>query len=159
MTAAQTPSFNVRTILVPTDFSVGSQVAMEHAKSLATVFQAKVVVLHVVETFTYTVTESLQVMNVFKLVKAAVEPVLDQTVQDLRKEQLSASSLLVQGKAFEEISGQAKEIGADLIVMGTHGRQGVNHLFIGSVAERVVRTAPCPVLTVRTPEGAKDARA
>jgi nucleotide-binding universal stress UspA family protein len=47
---------------------------------------------------------------------------------------------------------QAQEVGADLIVMGTHGRRGVNHLMVGSVAERVVRTAHCPVLTVRQPE-------
>jgi nucleotide-binding universal stress UspA family protein len=86
------------------------------------------------------------------LVKTAVEPALDETVQDLKREHVTASPLLVQGKADQEIVAQAKQTGADLIVMGTHGRRGFSHAFMGSVAERVVRTASCPVLTVRTPE-------
>ncbi len=143
--------FDVNTILVPTDFSDGSQAALDHATALAKAFNAKIIVLHVIETFTYTMTESLQVVNVYALVKTAVEPVMDQMLQDLRNERVTASRVLVQGTADQEIVAQAKESGADLIVMGTHGRRGVSHAFMGSVAERVVRTAPCPVLTVRTP--------
>jgi nucleotide-binding universal stress UspA family protein len=60
----------------------------------------------------------------------------------------------LQGWAAGEITQFAKEGGFDLIVMGTHGRSGLKHLLLGSVAERVVRTAPCPVLTVRKPENA-----
>jgi nucleotide-binding universal stress UspA family protein len=152
MPNAQTKRFDVKTILVPTDFSDGSQVALEYATSLAKSFSAKIILLHVIETFTYTMTEALQVVNVYALVRNAVEPVMDRTVQDLQKDRVSASRLLVQGTADQEIVGQAKEAGADLIVMGTHGRRGVSHAFIGSVAERVVRTAPCPVLTVRVRE-------
>jgi nucleotide-binding universal stress UspA family protein len=143
--------FDVKTILVPTDFSDGSQAALDRATALAKAFNARIIVLHVIETFTYTMTESLQVVNVYALVKTAVEPVLDQMLQDLRDERVTASRVLVQGTADQEIVAQAKESGADLIVMGTHGRRGVSHAFMGSVAERVVRTAPCPVLTVRTP--------
>ncbi len=152
MSPAQIKPFHVKTILVPTDFSAGSQTALEHATALAKAFSAKLVVLHVIETYTHTVTESLQIVNVYELVRTAVEPVLEQMVQDLRKDQVSASSLLVKGTAYEEVVAKAKEVGADLIVMGTHGRRGVSSVFMGSVAERVVRTAPCPVLTVRTPE-------
>jgi nucleotide-binding universal stress UspA family protein len=89
------------------------------------------------------------------VVKTAVEPVLDQMVKDLQHKELSASRSLAQGSAAHEIVSQAREVGADLIVMGTHGRHGVNRVFVGSVAERVVRTAHCPVLTVRTPEAGK----
>jgi nucleotide-binding universal stress UspA family protein len=144
--------FDVKTVLVPTDFSAGAQTALDHATALAKSFHAKIIVLHVIETFTYTMTESRQLVNVYALVKKAVEPALDQTVRDLQKEHVAASRALVQGRADQEIVAQAKESGADLIVMGTHGRRGVSHAFMGSVAERVVRTAPCPVLTVRTPD-------
>lgn len=159
MSTAQTTRFDVKTILVPTDFSAGAQTALDHATALAKAFSAKIIVLHVIETFTYTMTEALQVVNVYQVVKTAVEPVLDQTVKDLGKEHVTASRVLAQGKADQEIVAQAKEAGADLIVMGTHGRRGVSHAFMGSVAERVVRTAPCPVLTVRTPDQVKPSHA
>lgn len=64
----------------------------------------------------------------------------------------SVTTRLLQGWAPGEITQFAKDGGIDLIVMGTHGRTGLKHLLLGSVAERVVRTAPCPVLTVRKPE-------
>jgi nucleotide-binding universal stress UspA family protein len=159
--------YAVKTILVPTDFSEGSQAALEHATALAHLAQARIVVLHVIETIAYTMKESLhrvdagamakrmtespQLMDVYALVQRAVEPALDQIVQDLQKNRVSASRCVLQGTAYDQIAAQAKEIGADLIVMGTHGRRGVNHMFMGSVAERVVRMAPCPVLTVRAP--------
>jgi len=152
MPKAKAKRFDVKTILVPTDFSAGAETALDHAAALAKSFDAKLIVLHVIETFTYTMTEALQVVNVYQVVKTAVEPALDEIVQDLKRDRVTASRLLVQGKADQEIVAQAKKARADLIVMGTHGRRGVSHAFMGSVAERVVRTAPCPVLTVRTPD-------
>jgi nucleotide-binding universal stress UspA family protein len=142
----------IKTILVPTDFSQGSQAALDYAVSLAKSFRAKIVLLHVIETTTYTMTEALQLVNVYAVVKTAVEPVLDEMVKELQKKEVSASRNVVQGAAAHEIVTQARDAGADLIVMGTHGRRGVDHLLVGSVAERVVRTAGCPVLTVRTPD-------
>jgi nucleotide-binding universal stress UspA family protein len=76
-------------------------------------------------------------------------------VKDLQQQKVSAARALAQGAAAHEIVEQAREVGADLIVMGTHGRRGVNHLMAGSVAERVVRMAACPVLTVRQPGAGK----
>jgi nucleotide-binding universal stress UspA family protein len=152
MPTADAKPFVLKTILVPTDFSEGSQVALDHATTLAKTFRAKIVLLHVIETTTYTMTEALQLVNVYEVVKTAVEPVLDQMVKDLQQAQVTASRVLVQGGSAHEIVAQAREVGADLIVMGTHGRHGVNRLFVGSVAERVVRLSHCPVLTVRTPE-------
>lgn len=150
-TAKATP-FGVKTILVPTDFSEGSQAALDYAVNLAKSFDSKIVLLHVIETTTYTMTEAMQLVNVYEVVKSAVEPVLDQMIQDLQQQKISASRAVAQGAGAHEIVLQAKEVGADLIVMGTHGRRGVNHLMVGSVAERVVRTAHCAVLTVRHPE-------
>jgi nucleotide-binding universal stress UspA family protein len=159
--------YDLKTILVPTDFSEGAQIALEHATTLADVFKAKIVVLHVIETLANTLTETVQrvgtetlarslsqspqLMDVYALVRRAVEPALDQVVQDLQKSGVSASRGIEQGTAYEQIVAHARAVGADLIVMGTHGRRGVNRLFMGSVAERVVRTASCPVLTVRPP--------
>ena len=167
MPPGRTKPFAMKTILVPTDFSQGSQAALEAATALAKLAKSDVVVLHVIETLAYTMKESLhlvdttamvksmtespQLMDVYALVQRAVEPALDQVVQALQRDHVSASDCILQGTAYDQIVAKAKEIGADLIVMGTHGRRGVNHLFMGSVAERVVRTAPCPVLTVRTP--------
>lgn len=152
MPTANAKPFVLNTILVPTDFSDGSQAALDYASTLAKAFHAKIVLLHVIETTTYTMTEAMQLVNVYDVVKTAVEPVLDQMVKDLRQTQMTASRVLVQGGSAHEIVAQAREVGADLIVMGTHGRHGVNRLFVGSVAERVVRLAHCPVLTVRTTE-------
>jgi nucleotide-binding universal stress UspA family protein len=159
--------YDVKTILVPTDFSEGAQAALAHATTLATAFKAKIVVLHVIETIAATMTETMQrvdtatmlksmnqspqVLEVYALVKRAVEPALDQVVQGLKKAGVSASGDLAEGAAHEQIVARSRAVGADLIVMGTHGRRGFNRLFMGSVAERVVRLAPCPVLTVRPP--------
>jgi nucleotide-binding universal stress UspA family protein len=168
MTPGRTKLFSLKTILVPTDFSRGSQTALEHATALAKMAQAEIVVLHVIETLAYTMKESLhlvdaatmvksmtespQLLDVYALAQRAVEPALDRVVKDLQKDHVSASGCILQGTAYDQIVAKAKEADADLIVMGTHGRRGVNHLFMGSVAERVVRAAPCPVLTVRTPQ-------
>jgi nucleotide-binding universal stress UspA family protein len=160
-------SHDVKTILVPTDFSESSHAALEHATVLATAFKAKIVVLHVIESIAATMAETMrrvdtgamlknmsqspQVLEVYALVRRAVEPALDKVVQDLRKAGVSASRELAEGSAYEQIVAHGRSAHADLIVMGTHGRRGVNRLFMGSVAERVVRLAPCPVLTVRPP--------
>jgi nucleotide-binding universal stress UspA family protein len=71
-------------------------------------------------------------------------------VEQARKEGVDARALLVTGFADEAIVAAAKQQGADLIVMGTHGRRGAARLFLGSVAARVISTAPCPVMTVRS---------
>ncbi len=167
MPPGRSKPFAMKTILVPTDFSQGSQAALEHATVLAKMAEAEIVVLHVIETLAYTMKESLhlvdattmvksmtespQLLDMYALVQRAVEPAVDQIVQGLQKNHVSASGCILQGTAYDQIVAKAREVEADLIVMGTHGRRGVNHFFMGSVAERVVRTAHCPVLTVRTP--------
>jgi nucleotide-binding universal stress UspA family protein len=116
---------------------------------LAKRFGASISVLHVIETLSYTLTESLQWVDLYAHVRTLVEPMMDGLVRDLREQKFTAVGTLIQGVAYDEIVKKAKEESADLIVMGTHGRRGMRHLLMGSVAERVVRAAPCPVLTVR----------
>lgn len=152
-------SQSIRTILVPTDFSEGSQAAIEYARMMAKAFGARIIVMHVIESVTYLMTESLQWVDVYSRVQTAVEPVLAELVDELEQRGVAASSRLVQGAADEDIVAEARKAGVDLIIMGTHGRRGMRHLLTGSVAERVVRTAPCPVLTVRPLEALETSKA
>ena len=80
------------------------------------------------------------------------EDALDAIVKELRVQKIDAEAVFVKGRPFMEIIRQAQQLEADLIVMATHGRKGVSHLVFGSTAEKVVRMAPCPALTVKHPE-------
>ena len=138
-------------ILFPTDFSPASEVVLRHATALAKGNNATLLILHVEEPplaygsgeMFYSVsdfsTESLQ-----KLLDKVTPP--DPAVPVVRR--------LVTGDPASEIPRVAKEENVDLIVMGTHGRTGLLRMLMGSVAELVVRRAPCAVLTVRQPEAA-----
>jgi nucleotide-binding universal stress UspA family protein len=77
---------------------------------------------------------------------------LDRTTERVRESGIKTRSLMRVGAPFLEIINMAQSEGADLIVMGTHGRTGLSHVLMGSVAERVVNKAPCPVLTIRHPD-------
>jgi nucleotide-binding universal stress UspA family protein len=138
-------------ILVPTDLSDGAEEALDFACELAQQFGATIHLLHVIGVPTFGVPE---------LGVALTSTVIDSMVRDnqIALEQLAdrkrhaatfGQVLLRTGDARDLINRTAKEINADLIVMGTHGRRGVSRALLGSVTESVVRTAPCPVLTVR----------
>jgi nucleotide-binding universal stress UspA family protein len=137
-----------RRIVVPVDFSEPSDHALRVALDLARALQAELTVLHVLEVPMYPYS-GLGVAPV-DLLTPAVEPA-EQSLKALMATipPPGAGSVLRIGTPVEQILAVAKESQADLIVMGTHGRRGVAHLFMGSVAERVVRTSPVPVLTVR----------
>ena len=146
----------VKRVLCPLDFSDNSDHAMRYAAALAQMFGAELTLLHVVapvmaalpgET---TLPDTLQA-DVDELA-AACEERLQQTVGALAADGLTVQSKVLNGVPFVEIIRFARDAETDLIVMGTHGRTGLGHLLIGSVAERVVRKAPCPVLTVKHPE-------
>lgn len=147
-----------KTILVATDFSRSSEHALEYAQGLAKSFGGTLHLLHVVpdpvlasawsEAYAYDLTalgERLRVEAAQQLAARA------QSIRDV-----SVTTEAIIGVPATLISFTAAERGVDLIVMATHGRSGLSHLFLGSVAERVVRTAPCPVLTVREPAAEKD---
>jgi nucleotide-binding universal stress UspA family protein len=142
----------VRTILVPVDFSEGSDVAVEWAQALAGAFGARLVVLHVVD-----LAAAAAVMG--GPGDALVPPpasLLEEVRQDARQLMAElaarvpgATTLVREGSPRQDIIETCAEVKGDLIVMGTHGRSGLAHLLFGSVAEHVVRNAPVPVFTVR----------
>lgn len=137
-------------ILVPTDLSVGAEQALDYACELARTLGAQVHLLNVI---------GIPAMGVPELGLAMTTTMVDQLVADneaaiahLAQTRCSApcGQVLVRtGDARDVINQTAKELGADLIVIGTHGRTGLSRALLGSTAETVVRTAPCPVLTVR----------
>jgi universal stress protein A len=145
-------------ILHPTDFSECAAKAEAMAVDLASKLGGEIVLLQVlVETPLYG--EGLlnmpTVERVYDAQRKWAEEALDARANDLLQQGIKASRRVQTGAPFEEIVRIAEEERADLIVMGTHGRAGLNHLLLGSVAERVVRLATCPVLTVRQTEGHK----
>ena len=146
----------VKKILCPTDFSENSEHAMKYALALATLSQAQLELLHVVEPIAYPQSTELfepmldEVELTMKM-EAAYQKQLEDQVVALKDDYPKITGKLVTGNTFLEII-QAARGDVDMIVMGTHGRTGLAHVLIGSVAERVVREAPCPVLTVKHPE-------
>ena len=139
----------VKTILVPIDFSDCSQDAFRYATMVAKTFDAEIVLVHVIDTMDYFVSESVNWSEVYARLEAIVKPLMEQNIGEADKKGVATKGELIQGVPYDQIVKKAREVKANLIVMGTHGRTGIKHLLIGSVAERVVRTASCPVLTVR----------
>lgn len=140
-------------ILVPMDFSPPSDAALEYARSLAARYGASLQLLHVAED-PYRAFYSAEVL--VPEVEGLRDEILAETANrltaclrpaDLAEFRATAESII--GTPATSIVEYAGGHDIDLIVMGTHGRGGMSHLLMGSVAERVVRTAPCPVLTVR----------
>jgi nucleotide-binding universal stress UspA family protein len=144
-------------ILIPTDFSIPSEVAGQYAKALAETFGASLHVLHVLDEsyLTWAATEGMALpveADVRAEAESSANNRLQQVLTEAEREKYRARIVLRIGSPFVEIIRYAREENIDLIVMGTHGRGLIAHLLLGSVAERVVRKAPCPVLTVRHPE-------
>jgi nucleotide-binding universal stress UspA family protein len=148
-------------ILVPTDFSENAQAALESATSLARSFGASIHLLHVVQ---------MPVLPTFPEA-APVVPVTfwqelrEHALRNLEKQKarLGTAGVRCEIEVIEDVPGfaiaaAAKRAQADLIVMGSRGLTGVKHVVFGSVAERTVRTAPCPVLTVKAEAGALQLR-
>jgi nucleotide-binding universal stress UspA family protein len=139
----------VHTILHPTDFSDRSGYAFRVACSLTRDYGARLVALHVVTSPLTIVYGEGAVPLDPETFRAEAKVKLDSLEPPAPG--MALERRLTEGDPAAEILRQAREIDADLIVMGTHGRTGLARLLMGSVAEQVVRQAPCPVLTVRTP--------
>ncbi len=140
-------------ILHPTDFSECADQAQQQAIRLAHAMGGEIVLLHVaVESPLYG--EGLMSMKEVREVYAAARKWATATLEEraaaIREHGLATRVILKAGVPHEEIVKTAAEERADLIVLGTHGRGGVERFFLGSVADRVIRTAPCPVVTVRS---------
>jgi nucleotide-binding universal stress UspA family protein len=145
----------LKSILVPTDFSEASAVALRYGRELADRFGASLHVVHVVEDrfMPGPSTEGyLPLPGYFEELERQAGERLNAMLSAGDRDRLRAKFETRRGSPFVEIVRYAKCNDIDLVVMGTHGRGPIAHMLMGSVAERVVRKAPCPVLTVRHPE-------
>ena len=147
----------ITNILVPVDFSPHAERAFGYAATLAQRFGAKLALLHVVDDSFVTGgwSSEIYVSNVPELMENLIADA-DRRLATLKASAaalgLTAETAVIRGRPAPAIVEHAKNGGFDLIVMGTHGRTGVSHVVVGSVAERVLRKAPCPVLTVHGTE-------
>jgi nucleotide-binding universal stress UspA family protein len=141
--------FPIRTILHPTDFSPPSGYAFELACALARDYGARLVLLHVKPPPQVLFGKAGPVVAEPPDLRSTLQEQLDQLRPAGTASQVERR--LLEGDAAAEIVNTAREVGSDLVVMGTHGRTGLRRLLMGSVAEQVVRKAPCPVLTVKLP--------
>lgn len=147
-----TTSGSFSRILMPTDFSAGSEAAWRAAQRLAGALGAELVLLHVfVETplFFEGPFAGERVREVYASARAWVQEQLDKWAADARATGRTVRAALRTGVPYQEIVAAARDEGADLVVLGTHGRGGLDRALLGSVADRVIRTAPCPVMTIR----------
>jgi nucleotide-binding universal stress UspA family protein len=143
----------IRRILAPTDFSDNSIPALRYAAELAEKFAAELVLLHVVQDMTLVLPDAVMPTPVaapdLDEMTAAARAGLARLVADLNLARLNPATEVRIGTPAVEIDAAAKDLKADLICVSTHGRTGLAHLLLGSVAEKILRHAPCPVLVVR----------
>ena len=143
---------NLRKVLVPTDFSESSEKAVNYAAELASKFGSELHVLHAFDTTPILYGEGGGMPNNTAAEVAAAASRMIENIEVKCTSPIEVKRTVREGHDFVEIIRFAKENEIDLIVMGTHGRGAVAHLLLGSVAEKVVRKAPCPVLVVRDKE-------
>ena len=137
-------------IQVPVDFSHDSEHAVEAAIGLAQQFEARVTLLHAIH-----IPEAAEVNLAAYMdkIRSEADQSMTSRLQRVQEAGVTAEAVTVIGAPSQTIVDTARDRRADLIVMGTHGRTGLRHMLIGSVAERVVRLAPCPVMVVPRESG------
>ncbi len=141
-------------ILTAIDFSENSELAFDYAITMATQFNSELTIMHVIN-------EPIDLRGFyvphisFEQLEREIEEGAAKMMETFCSTKLGSftnyKSVLVSGIPYEEITRKAEEIGASLIILGTHGRTGLDHILFGSTAERVVRSAACPVMTIRLP--------
>jgi nucleotide-binding universal stress UspA family protein len=142
----------VSTILFANDFSEGSDNAFDYALYLAREFSARLVLIHVINEpvdLRGFYVPHISFENLEKEIADGAQKMMDSFCDNNLKDFDNFEQSVISGVPADEIVKKAADSGADLIVMGTHGRKGMDHLLFGSTAERVVRYAGCPVMTVR----------
>lgn len=150
--AASPRSAGCQHILAPVDFSDRSLDALEYAVQVAKQLKATVTILHVLEPVTYGLDLTLIHTSERERTRARLEAELDALVHAVALEGLTVHRAIRGGTPADSLLHFIDENRCDLVVMGTHGRRGLSHLVNGSVAEAVLRRAPCPVLTVKSPK-------
>ena len=148
----QEPSLGIRSILVPIDFSVHSKNALKYAVPMAEQFGASLHLIYVVEPTIYPAD-----LGFGQVVLPGVEDELRQKggeelevlIEREIGKRVPATSTVRTGNPHQEILAEAKEMNVDMIVVATHGHSGVEHMLFGSTADRIVKRAHCPVLTIR----------
>jgi nucleotide-binding universal stress UspA family protein len=147
---------DLRRILVPVDFSPHSEQALKYGVALAERFGAELYLVHVFQDLAVYQTEVVSgappLLPPIEQLTASTRGEFDRLVRDKNLARLPLHTEIVEGSPVEEIVDYAREKDIDLVVIGTHGRGWLAHVLLGSVAEKVVRKAPCPVLTVRLAE-------
>jgi universal stress protein A len=143
----------VHHVLVPLDFSTYAEQTLDYAIALAQKLQARVTLLHVIQPPAVVKVEGgIWPSSTFlQDLEAAVTRDMEGYLARVTAAGLAGEIAVVHGVPFQEILDTAKARQVDLIIMGTHGRTGLSHVLLGSVAEKVVRLAPCPVLVARQP--------
>jgi len=144
----------IKKVLVPIDFSDYSKSALKYAVNFAKSFNADIILIYVVEPIIYPPDFSMG-----QIAMPSINTEWDDRAKDellkLAKSEIAdianVKTVIKTGKPFVEIIETAKEENIDLIIIATHGHSGVEHILFGSTAEKVVRKAPCPVLTLREP--------
>ena len=142
----------IKTILFPTDFSQGARAAMDFAVRLAQDYQAKLILLYVIQDISiaeWYIPSSISAADLVEDMQKSADREMEKWSAAAAAKVKAVEKLVVRGVPFVEIIRTAKEKNADMIVIGTHGRTGIDHMLFGSTAEKVVRKSPCPVLTVR----------
>lgn len=141
----------VQHILVPFDFSPYAEQALDYAIGLAQILQARLTLLHVVEAAPLEVAESgtRRSPSDWQELETGIAEGLEEPLRRVHEAGLQGETAIAQGVPFQTILDTAHDKSVDLIVMSTHGRTGLTHILMGSVAEKVVRLAPCPVLVTR----------
>jgi nucleotide-binding universal stress UspA family protein len=140
-------------ILVGTDLSAASDPAVQEAIKLAKENGAELLFAHAYQPPSLFQMDGYLTGGIYQewdnTLRVGVEAKLAPIVQSAKDAGIQAKALVLAGAPFDAITQAAQDTGADLVVLGTHGRTGVSRFFLGSVAARVISTAPCPVLTVR----------
>lgn len=141
-------------ILIAVDFSENSNYAFDYALLLAKQFNAELTLVHVINEPVdlrgfYVPHISFEQLE--KEIEAGAASMMEKFCQEKLGGFPDYRTFIVTGIPYEEIIRKSQEIGASLIVLGTHGRTGLDHIIFGSTAERVVRGSTCPVLTIRLP--------
>ncbi|ALA59145.1 universal stress protein [Nitrospira moscoviensis] len=147
---------SLRRILLATDFSRGAGRAKDYALFLAQTYGATVLVQHVSQPYPTLSADAVADPYLLEPIREQVSRVLHELTEQMGQTGVQATGQHTVGIASEEIIRTARENGIDLIVMGTQGRTGLDHVLLGSTAERVVKGAPCPVVTVRPPAAGRE---